>query len=502
MKSAFDNETYLTEQMRNILDRTGDSGRRLYLEFGGKLIGDFHAARVLPGFDPNVKIRLLEKLSAQADIILCIHAGDIERKKVRADLGITYDNEALRLIDDLRSRNVEVTAVVITRFNGQPKALEFKARLESHDIKVYLHREISGYPNNFDHIVSDNGFGQNDYVEVTQPLVVVTGPGPNSGKMGTCLSQIYHEFKQGHRAHYAKFETFPVWNLPLNHPVNVAYEAATADLQDANALDFFHYDAYNKVAVNYNRDLQAFPLLKAMLTRITGKDCEYMSPTDMGVNCIASGIVDDEAVCAASRTEIARRYYQCNAEFALGRADEKTVERIGEICSKAGVDPKTRDVVVAAHEAAVACQQAKKGCDGVYCGAALRLPDGTIITGKNSVLMHSSASMVLNAIKYLARVPEGQHLLLPDILESVANFKMGLGTSHNPGLDLNETLIALVVSATRDMYAKAAIDCINSLQRCDMHLTHIPSPGDEAGLRRLGISYTFDPQVPSKRLLR
>ena len=495
MPQAFDNEIYLAEQKKNILKRVGDSQRRLYLEFGGKLIGDFHAARVLPGFDPNVKIRLLESLSQSADIIICIHAGDIERKKMRADLGITYDNDALRLIDDLRSRNVDVTAVVITRFNGQPSALEFKNRLESHDIKVYLHREISGYPNNFEHIVSENGFGANPYIEVTQPLVVVTGPGPNSGKMGTCLSQIYHEYQRGNQAHYAKFETFPVWNLPLNHPVNVAYEAATADLQDANALDFFHYDAYGKVAVNYNRDLQAFPLLKAMLMRITGKPCEYMSPTDMGVNCIASGIIDDEAVRQASLTEIARRYYRCQADTALGHGDQQMMDRIGEICSKAGVDPTSRDVVVAAHEAAEQCRIQKRGNEGIYCGAALRLPDGTIITGKNSPLMHSSSSMILNAVKKLSGVPESQHLLLPDILESVAAFKRG-----QAGLDLSETLITLVVSANRDIYAKRALDCINLLQRCDAHLSHIPTPGDEAGLRRLGLSYTFDPVVATKHL--
>lgn len=502
MGMAFDNDIYLREQRDKILQRVGkDASRRLYLEFGGKLIGDFHAARVLPGFDPDVKIRLLEQLSRSADIIICIHAGDIERKKIRADLGITYDFDAMRLIDDLRSRGVGVTAVVITRFNGQPSALEFKARLERHGLKVYLHREISGYPNNFDHIVSENGFGANPYIEVTQPLVVVTGPGPNSGKMGTCLSQIYHEFSLGRHAHYAKFETFPVWNLPLNHPVNVAYEAATADLQDANAIDYLHYEAYGTMAVNYNRDLQAFPLLKAMLERISGKPCEYRSPTDMGVNCIASGIVDDAAVQAASRLEIARRYYQCCADFTLGRGDQKTVERIGEICSRAGVDPRTRDVVVAASEAARECEAEGKGNEGIFCGAAIKLPDGKVIKGKNSTLMHSSSSMVLNAIKYLAKVPESQHLLLPDILESVAAFKEGLNTSHHAGLDLNETLIALVVSATRDLYARKAMDTIGTLTRCDMHLTHIPTPGDEAGLRRLGISYTFDPKIPSRNLL-
>lgn len=497
---AFDNDKYLAEQKKAIMQRVGDSNRRLYLEFGGKLVGDNHAARVLPGFDPNVKIRLLKELSDQADIIVCIHAGDIERKKIRADLGITYDNDALRLIDDLRNRQVEVTAVVITRFNGQPEAINFQKRLERHGIKVFQHREITDYPKNFDFIVSEDGFGANLYIPVTQPLVVVTGPGPSSGKMGTCLSQIYHEYQQGRKAHYAKFETFPVWNLPLNHPVNIAYEAATADLQDANAIDSFHFEAYGRVAVNYNRDLQAFPLLRAMLTRITGSDGGYQSPTDMGVNCVAAGIIDDAVVCAAARTEIARRYFQYNAQHQLSQADDATMSRIEEIIRKANVNPNERDVVKAARNAADDCRIMGKGNQGVYCGAALKLHDGTIITGKNSPLMHAASSMIINAVKILAKIPDSQHLLLPDIIESVANFKDGLGATRHAGLDVSETLITLVVSASRDIYAQRALACLNALHQCDMHLSHIPSPGDEAGLRRLGCSYTYDPIVPSKNL--
>lgn len=497
---AFDNDKYLAEQKKAIIQRVGDSNRRLYLEFGGKLIGDHHAARVLPGFDPNVKIRLLKELSDQADIIVCLHAGDIERKKIRADLGITYDNDALRLIDDLRNRQVDVTAVVITRFNGQPEAINFQKRLEKHGIKVFQHREITDYPKNFDFIVSEDGFGANPYIPVTHPLVVVTGPGPNSGKMGTCLSQIYHEYQQGRSAHYAKFETFPVWNLPLNHPVNIAYEAATADLQDANAIDSFHFEAYGRVAVNYNRDLQAFPLLRAMLTRITGSDGGYQSPTDMGVNCVAAGIIDDAAVCEAARTEIARRYFQYNAQHQLSQADDATMSRIEEIIRKANVNPNERDVVKAARNAADDCRAKGKGNQGVYCGAALKLHDGSIITGKNSPLMHAASSMILNAVKFLAKIPDSQHLLLPDIIESVANFKDGLGATRHAGLDVSETLITLVVSASRDVYAQRALACLSALHQCDMHLSHIPSPGDEAGLRRLGCSYTYDPVVPSKNL--
>ena len=498
----FNNEKYLQEQTKHIMERVGASGQRLYLEFGGKLIGDFHAARVLPGFDPNVKMQLLQNLSANADIIICIHAGDIERKKIRADLGITYDNDAMRLIDDLRNRNVNIAGVVITRFNGQPSALEFKRRLEKYGIGVFLHREIAGYPDNFDYIVSENGFGSNPYIPVKQPLVVVTGPGPNSGKMGTCLSQIYHEYRLGNQAHYAKFETFPVWNLPLNHPVNIAYEAATADLQDANALDHFHYDAYNIVSVNYNRDLQAFPLLKSLLSRITGKECPYQSPTDMGVNCIKAGIIDDEAVSEAAKLEIERRYFRIKADYMLGRAEESTFNRIVEIVGKSKVDPEQRDVVVAARKAAEQAAERDKDERGIHCGAAIKLPDGTIITGKNSSLMHAAAAMFLNAAKHLAGIADSQHLLLPEILEDVANFKAGLGSLRQSSLNLSETLITLVASCNRDTYAQQAIKCMPQFHQCDMHLSHIPSTGDEDGLRRLGINYTYDPVKATKNLFK
>lgn len=497
---AFDNERYLTAQKKAILERVNAARSRLYLEFGGKLIGDFHASRVLPGFDPNVKIRLLKELSDRADIIVCIHAGDIQKHKMRADLGITYDKDALRLIDDLRSRDVDVTAVVITRFNGEPEAVEFQKRLDRHGIKVFLHHIIKGYPADIDNVVSDSGFGSNPYVPVTRPLVVVTGPGPNSGKMGTCLSQMYHEYRMGDVARYAKFETFPVWNLPLSHPVNIAYEAATADLRDMNAMDSFHFEAYGKPAVNYNRDLQAFPLLRAVLQRISGSHFWYKSPTDMGVNCVACGIVDAAAVCEAARLEIARRYFNCYADCRLGRGDEGVLERIREAAAKAGVVPESRQVVQAARRAAEDGRLKGKGSKGVYCGAAILLHDGRVITGKNSPLMHAASSMLINTLKALAGIPDEQHLLRPDILESVANFKDFLGSVRSPGLDVSETLITLVVSANTDPGARRALDCINELQQCDIHLTHIPSPGDEAGLRRLGSPYTYDPVRPSKNL--
>ena len=497
---AFDNEKYLAHQKESILKRLKASSNRLYIEFGGKLICDYHAARVLPGYDPNVKIRLLKELSDKADIIICIHAGVIEEHKIRGDLGITYDKEALRLIDDLRGRGVEVTAVVITRFSGEPSALQFKKSLEKSGVKVFVHKGIDGYPMDIDRVVSDTGFGSNPFIPVKQPLVVVTGPGPNSGKMGTCLSQIYHEFKHGDIAHYAKFETFPVWNLPLNHPVNLAYEAATADLRDMNAMDFFHFEAYGKMAVNYNRDLQAFPLLRTVLQRIAGSEAWYQSPTDMGVNCVADGIIDDAAVRKAAKDEISRRYFRIYADYKLGHADARTVGRIQEVAAKADINPDERDVVVAARQAAEDCRKEGKGNKGTYCGAAIRLENGKIVTGKNSPLMHSSAGMVINAAKELGGIEDSHHLLLPEILESVADFKDSLGSVRTPGLDVSETLIALVVSANTDPAAQKAVECLKMLRNCDMHLTHIPTSGDEAGLRRLGISYTYDP-VPSTKNL-
>lgn len=500
MKTAFDNEKYLLSQRAAILKRVNSGEGRLYLEFGGKLMGDFHAARVLPGFDPDVKLRLLQQLAPEADIIICIHAEDIQRKRVRADFGITYDNASLKLIDDLRARGIGVTAVVVTRFTGQPAAAAYKDRLERHHIPVFLHRSIDGYPNEIEHIASPEGFGANPYIPVTRPLVVVTAPGPNSGKMGICLSQIYHEFQHGTKARYAKFETFPVWNLPLNHPVNIAYESATADLHDNNALDNFHIDAYGVPAVNYNRDLQAFPLLKALLDRLTGGHAGYQSPTDMGVNCIAAGIIDDEAVQEAARDEIVRRFFQYDADFNLGKIPESTVQRALELVQKAGMKTADRAVVAAARAEAHDCELKHKGDDGIYCGAAIRLPDGRIITGKNSNLMHSAAAMILNAAKHLAGIPVQQHLLMPDILESVAKFKHGLGTNQRLGLNLSEAMTVLVVSAARDVYAKAAMDVLPQLNYCDVHLSHMPGHGDEVGLRHLGCSYTYDPVPPTRKL--
>lgn len=497
--ASFDNQKYLISQRDSIMKRVSGGEGRVYLEFGGKLLGDFHAARVLPGYDPDVKVHLLKSLANEADIIVCIYAEDIQQKRMRADFGITYDNAALKLIDDLHAEGVEVTAVVITRFTGQPAVQAFKKRLERHGIQVFLHGNLEGYPNDVERIASPQGLGSLRYVPVTRPLVVVTGPGPNSGKMGTCLSQIYHEFQQGRRARYAKFESFPVWNLPLSHPVNIAYESATADLLDSNAIDHFHYETYGVPAVNYNRDLLTFPLLREILERISGGK-GYKSPTDMGVNCIADGIVDDAGVRKAANMEIIRRYFNYVSENKLGRATDETVRRAEELMRKAGLQPEDRPVVAAAHETARLCESEGEGDGGIFCGAAIQLPDGFITTGRNSSLMHSAVAMILNAAKHLANIPKEKYLLRPDILDKVSTFKHGLGANTRTSLNLSEALIVLTVSSATDPDAQKALDTLAQLRNCDVHLSHTPGHGDEQGLRHLGCSYTYDPLAPTKKL--
>ena len=497
--ASFDNQKYLLSQRDSIMKRVSGGEGRVYLEFGGKLLGDFHAARVVPGYDPDVKVHLLKSLANEADIIVCIYAEDIQQKRMRADFGITYDNAALKLIDDLHAEGVEVTAVVITRFTGQPAVQAFKKRLERHGIQVFLHGNLEGYPNDVERIASPQGLGSLRYVPVTRPLVVVTGPGPNSGKMGTCLSQIYHEFQQGRRARYAKFESFPVWNLPLSHPVNIAYESATADLLDSNAIDHFHYETYGVPAVNYNRDLLTFPLLREILERISGGN-GYKSPTDMGVNCIADGIVDDAGVRKAANMEIIRRYFNYVSENKLGRATDETVRRAEELMRKAGLQPEDRPVVAAAHETARLCESEGEGDGGIFCGAAIQLPDGFIATGRNSSLMHSAVAMILNAAKHLANIPKEKYLLRPDILDKVSTFKHGLGANTRTSLNLSEALIVLTVSSATDPDAQKALDTLAQLRNCDVHLSHTPGHGDEQGLRHLGCSYTYDPLAPTKKL--
>ena len=499
-KIGFDNERYLEEQTSSILQRVGMFNNKLYLEFGGKIIFDYHASRVLPGFDPNVKMRLLQKLKDKADIILCICAGDIERKKVRSDFGITYDVDALKLIDDLRDRDIEVLAVVITRFENQPAAKIFKNKLERRNIKVYTHYFTKGYPTDIDTIVSDEGYGANAYIETKKPLVVVTGPGPGSGKLATCLSQLYHEYRKGIKPGYAKFETFPIWNLPLNHPVNVAYEAATADIKDFNVIDPFHLEAYNKTTVNYNRDVEVFPVLRSMLEKITGTEPIYKSPTDMGVNRAGFGITDDEAVKEASKQEVIRRYFRYSCEYAMGFCGKDTVERIEFLMKELNIKPEDRKVVEPARQSAVEAKQKKKGNEGIYCGAAIELKDGTIVPGTNSPLMHASSSLIINVIKKLAGIPDNMHLLSPNIIESIRQLKEKILTSKTVNLDLEEALIALSINSSTNPAAQMAIEKLKDLRGCEVHMTHIPTPGDEAGLRKLGVNLTSEPNFSTKSL--
>ncbi|MDD5195419.1 MAG: DUF1846 domain-containing protein [Candidatus Omnitrophica bacterium] len=499
-KLGFDNEKYLKEQSQSILERVKKFDNKLYLEFGGKIIFDYHASRVLPGFDPNVKMRLLQQLKDKADIILCIYAGDIERRKVRADFGITYDVDALKLIDDLRDWGLDVIAVVITRFDNQPAATIFKNKLERQNIKVYTHRFTKGYPTDIETIVSDEGYGANPYIKTTKPLVVVTGPGPGSGKLATCLSQLYHEHKRGCNAGYAKFETFPIWSIPLKHPVNVAYEAATADLRDFNLIDPFHLEAYQETAINYNRDVEVFPVLRRILEKITGAGSIYKSPTDMGVNRAGFGIVDDALVRKASTQEVIRRYFRSSCEYVLGFVDKETVQRVEILMEELDMKPENRSVVIPARLAAQEAQDKKKGNEGIYCGAAIELYDGSIITGKNSPLMHAASSLIFNAIKKLAGIPDKIHLLSPSIIDSIRNLKKDILAAKTVSLDLEETMIALSISAATNPVAQMAMEKLKELQGCEVHMTHIPTPGDEAGLRRLGVNLTTEPNFSTKTL--
>ncbi len=497
---GFDNEKYLKEQTAAILDRVNRFNDKLYLEFGGKILYDLHASRVLPGFDPNVKMRLLQLLRDKIDVILCIHAGDIERNKVRADFGITYDADALKTIDDFRDWGIEITAVVITRYQKQAPARTFKNKLEMRGIKVYLHYPTKGYPTDIDLIVSDQGYGANQYIETTKPIVIVTGPGPGSGKLATCLCNLYHEYKRGVKAGYAKFETFPIWDLPIDHKVNIAYEAATVDLKDAVMVDEYHLKAYNVSVVNYNRDIEAFHLLKRIIEKITGSGSMYLSPTDMGVNRLSSGIVNDAVISEASQMEIIRRYFRCAVEYVIGLAEKDSLDHILKIMNRAGAREEDLRVVLPARKAAKEAERSGKGNEGVFCGAAIELHDGTIITGKNSPLLHASSSLILNATKHLAGLPDSMYLLPESIIASVTYLKKNILEGRMVSLDVDETLIVLGISALSNPAAKMALESLKYLRDCEVHLTHIPTPGDEAGLRKLKVNVTCDPEFSSKSL--
>jgi len=499
-KIGFDNERYLAQQTEEILKRVERFDNKLYLEFGGKLLYDYHAARVLPGYDPNVKMRLIQKLRDRADVLLCIYAGDIEKRKLRADFGITYDVDALKLIDDLGDWGVEVTGVVITRYDEQASARIFKNKLERRGVRVYTHRFTRGYPTDVDLIVSDEGYGANEHIETPRPLVIVTGPGPGSGKLATCLSQLYHDHKRGRRSGYAKFETFPIWNLPLKHPVNVAYEAATADIGDFNLVDPFHLEAYGQSSVNYNRDVEVFPVLKRILEKITQEPSLYKSPTDMGVNCAGFAVTDDGLIREAAKQELIRRYFRYRCEYALGFVDRETVQRAELLMKELGLEAEHRLVVNPARQAAEEAREKGKGNNGVFCGAAMELPGGCIVTGKNSPLMHAASSLVLNAIKKLAEVPDRIHLLSPAIIDSIRNLKQNILGAKAVSLDVEEVLICLSINASSNPTAELALEKLTDIRSCEVHLTHIPTPGDEMGLRRLGVNLTSDPTFSSKNL--
>ncbi len=489
-RQGFDNEKYIAMQSAHIRERISMFGGKLYLEFGGKLFDDYHASRVLPGFAPDSKIRMLIQLKEQAEVVIAINANDIEKNKVRGDLGITYDLDTLRLIDAFRSFGLYVGSVVLTRWQDQPAAFKFQKRLESLGVKVYRHYSIPGYPSDIDHIVSDDGYGKNDYIETTRSLVVITAPGPGSGKMATCLSQLYHDHKRGIRSGYAKFETFPIWNLPLKHPVNIAYEAATADLNDMNMIDPFHLEAYGKTAVNYNRDIEIFPVLNAMLCRIS-QSSPYKSPTDMGVNMAGNCIINDDAVCDAARMEIVRRYYTALSNQRKGSGDARDVEKLKLIMKSAGIDIDYRKV------ASVACEKAAAtGKPAV----AIELADGRMVTGRTSRLLGATSAALLNALKILAGIDDRINLISPEILEPITNLKVGTLGSKNPRLHPNELLIALSICAVTDPIAAQAMEQLPNLRCCEMHSSVILSENDEHTLKKLGIHLTCEPCYESKRL--
>ena len=484
MKTGYDNEKYIRTQSAHIRERIAKFGGKLYLEFGGKLYDDYHASRVLPGFQPDSKLQMLLQLKEQVEMVIAINADDIEKSKVRGDLGITYDRDVIRLIQVFRELGLYVSSVVLTMYKDLPVVQAFQARLEGLGVRVYHHFDIPGYPSNIAHIVSDEGYGKNDYIETTRELVVVTAPGPGSGKLATCLSQLYHEHKRGIQAGYAKFETFPIWNLPLNHPVNLAYEAATADLNDVNMIDPFHLEAYGKTTVNYNRDVEAFPVLVAMFEKILGK-CPYKSPTDMGVNMVGNCITDDAVVCEASRQEIVRRYYTALCDQKRGKATESQIMKLELLMKKAGVTPEDRPVVAAALERA---EETGKPA------AAMELPDGRILTGKTSNLLGACAALLLNTLKALAGLEDGVHLIAPEVINPIQHLKVDHLGNRNPRLHTDEVLIALSICAATDPRAEAAMEQLDKLRGCEVHSSVILSEVDEQVFKRLGANLTCEPR--------
>ena len=490
LRLGFDNEKYLQMQSKRIKERISQFGGKLYLEFGGKLFDDYHASRVLPGFKPDSKINMLVQLKDEAEIVLVISAGDIEKNKVRGDLGITYDADVLRLIDAFRGYGLYVGSVVLTQFGGQASAVAYEKKLEGLGIRVYKHYPIEGYPANIPHIVSEDGFGKNDYIETERSLVVITAPGPGSGKMATCLSQLYHENKRGVKAGYAKFETFPIWNIPLRHPVNLAYEAATADLNDVNMIDPFHLEAYGETTINYNRDVEVFPVLNAMFEQIYGES-PYKSPTDMGVNMVGNCIFDDEAVCQAARTEIVRRYYKALCDHRKGLLADDVIYKLELLMKQAGTSIADRTVATAAN---------KRAEETGEPAVAIELPDGTIVTGKTSALLGASSAMLLNALKKLAGIAKEGKLIAPEIIEPIQKLKVGHLGNRNPRLHTDEVLIALSICAVNEPKAALALKQLEKLKCCEVHSTVILSSVDENVFKKLGINLTCEARYETKKL--
>ena len=480
MKIGFDNEKYLSMQSEHIRERINQFDNKLYLEFGGKLFDDYHAARVLPGFAPDSKLRLLKQLSDQAEIVIVISARDIEKNKVRGDLGITYDSDVLRLMDSFRENGLYVGSVVITQYSGQESAVLFKNRLENLDIPVYMHYCINGYPSNIPLIISDDGYGKNDYIVTSRPLVIVTAPGPGSGKMATCLSQLYHEHKRGIHAGYAKFETFPIWNLPLKHPVNLAYEAATADLNDINMIDPFHLEAYGVTTVNYNRDVEIYPVLNTIFEKIYGKS-PYKSPTDMGVNMAGKCICDDEVCREASRQEIVRRYFASLNSLLMGTTSEEEAQKIELLMNQANVSVQDRQVVAKALERS-------KETNGP--AAAMELDDGRMITGKTTNLLGASAALLLNVLKELAGIDHELHVISPESIEPIQKLKVDYLKSKNPRLHTDEVLIALSASAANSNMARRALEQLPKLEGCQAHTSVMLSDVDIKTFKKLGVQLT------------
>ena len=498
MKKGFSTEKYLKIQTKEIKDRVAKFGEKLYLEFGGKLCHDFHAVRVLPGYEPDTKIEVLKALGDQIEIIYCISAKDIQKGRIRHDFGLPYDKQVMKDLKDLKERGLNISIINIALFSGEEAAARFKRKMENFGYKVYTQPVIEGYPHDIKKVVSNEGYGSQAYIPTSKPIVVITGAGGGSGKMALCLSQMYHDTKKGINPGYAKFETFPIWNLEIDHPINVAYEAATADLGDVNIIDPFHLKYYKKTSVNYNRDIENFDLMKSIMENIVSKDNHvrnYKSPTDMGVNMAGFAITDDKVCREAAKQEIIRRYFRYKKELLLGIEKPETVERIESLMQKLKLEPEDREVVTAARKAEKEAKKTGKGNKGIYCGAAIQLPDCRIVAGKNSPLLHAESSAVINAIKTLANVKDDADLIPSEILKNINILKKDVLKGASESLNLDEALIALAISAKYNKDTEKCIKMLGKLNNCDIHITYLPSEGDDVGLIKLRMNVTTDAKL-------